>query len=60
MVMEQIDRLLSMLVEEASRAENTGQPFPLTIVFVERKVGELCLMMCTTIRSTYLSAVTSC
>ncbi|CAN6469447.1 unnamed protein product [Victoria cruziana] len=34
---DKIDRLLSMLVEEASRAENTGQPFPLTIVFVERK-----------------------
>ncbi|XP_031486884.2 ATP-dependent RNA helicase DBP2-like [Nymphaea colorata] len=34
---DKIDRLLSMLVEEASRAENTGQTFPLTIVFVERK-----------------------
>ncbi|CAI9105811.1 OLC1v1004826C2 [Oldenlandia corymbosa var. corymbosa] len=35
---EKIDRLLGMLVEEAARAENFGHPFPLTIVFVERKV----------------------
>eukprot|EP00252_Welwitschia_mirabilis_P024891 TRINITY_DN7583_c0_g1_i1.p1 TRINITY_DN7583_c0_g1~~TRINITY_DN7583_c0_g1_i1.p1 ORF type:complete len:589 (-),score=140.01 TRINITY_DN7583_c0_g1_i1:180-1946(-) len=34
---EKIDRLLSLLVEEASQAEQRGQPFPLTIVFVERK-----------------------
>ncbi|XP_024020033.1 DEAD-box ATP-dependent RNA helicase 20 [Morus notabilis] len=34
---EKIDRLLALLVEEASRAERTGHPFPLTIVFVERK-----------------------
>lgn len=27
-----------MLVEEAASAERFGQPFPLTIVFVERKV----------------------
>ncbi|KAM7260354.1 hypothetical protein ACFE04_016095 [Oxalis oulophora] len=32
-----IDRLLSLLVEEASRSDRTGHPFPLTIVFVERK-----------------------
>ncbi|XP_078436707.1 DEAD-box ATP-dependent RNA helicase 20-like [Wolffia australiana] len=32
-----IDRLLSLLVEEASQAEKLGHPFPLTIVFVERK-----------------------
>ncbi|EXB56008.1 ATP-dependent RNA helicase DBP2 [Morus notabilis] len=36
---EKIDRLLALLVEEASRAERTGHPFPLTIVFVERKVA---------------------
>ncbi|KAI5649018.1 hypothetical protein M9H77_35023 [Catharanthus roseus] len=34
---EKIDRLLDMLVEEATRAEKFGHPFPLTIVFVERK-----------------------
>lgn len=34
----QIDRLLSLLVEEAAQAERSGHPFPLTIVFVERKV----------------------
>ncbi|KAL3517951.1 hypothetical protein ACH5RR_020540 [Cinchona calisaya] len=34
---EKIDRLLGMLVEEAARAERLGHPFPLTIVFVERK-----------------------
>nr|XP_043611045.1 ATP-dependent RNA helicase DBP2-like [Erigeron canadensis] len=34
---EKIDRLLSLLVEEAALAENLGHPFPLTIVFVERK-----------------------
>nr|XP_027112590.1 ATP-dependent RNA helicase DBP2-like [Coffea arabica] len=34
---EKIDRLLGMLVEEAARAERFGHPFPLTIVFVERK-----------------------
>jgi hypothetical protein len=27
-----------LLVEEASQAEKCGHPFPLTIVFVERKV----------------------
>nr|GEU82474.1 ATP-dependent RNA helicase DBP2-like [Tanacetum cinerariifolium] len=34
---EKIDRLLSLLVEEAAMAKNLGHPFPLTIVFVERK-----------------------
>ncbi|ERN04183.1 DEAD-box ATP-dependent RNA helicase 20 [Amborella trichopoda] len=34
---EKIDRLLALLVEEASQAEKSGQPLPLTIVFVERK-----------------------
>ncbi|KAI9118267.1 hypothetical protein K1719_010599 [Acacia pycnantha] len=34
---EKIDRLLDMLVEEASQAEKFSRPFPLTIVFVERK-----------------------
>ncbi|KAK2386540.1 DEAD-box ATP-dependent RNA helicase [Trifolium repens] len=34
---EKIDRLLDLLVEEASQAEKCGHPFPLTIVFVERK-----------------------
>ncbi|KAH1226225.1 DEAD-box ATP-dependent RNA helicase 24 [Glycine max] len=32
-----IDRLLDLLVEEASQAEKCGHPCPLTIVFVERK-----------------------
>ncbi|XP_025888827.1 DEAD-box ATP-dependent RNA helicase 20 isoform X2 [Solanum lycopersicum] len=32
-----IDRLLDLLVEEAAQAEKSGHPFPLTIVFVERK-----------------------
>lgn len=36
--MLQIDRLLALLVEEASQSERSGHPFPLTIVFVERKV----------------------
>ncbi|XP_021806842.1 DEAD-box ATP-dependent RNA helicase 20-like isoform X1 [Prunus avium] len=34
---EKTDRLLALLVEEASRVERAGHPFPLTIVFVERK-----------------------
>ncbi|KAI9198161.1 hypothetical protein LWI28_011166 [Acer negundo] len=34
---EKIDRLLALLVEEASLAERSDHPFPLTIVFVERK-----------------------
>ncbi|KAK9279376.1 hypothetical protein L1049_013055 [Liquidambar formosana] len=34
---EKLDRLLALLVEEASQAEGCGHPFPLTIVFVERK-----------------------
>ncbi|KAM1899993.1 hypothetical protein ACFX14_028984 [Malus domestica] len=34
---EKTDQLLALLVEEASRVEGTGHPFPLTIVFVERK-----------------------
>ncbi|KAL9320155.1 hypothetical protein ACSQ67_011994 [Phaseolus vulgaris] len=34
---EKIDRLLDLLVEDASQAEKCGHPFPLTIVFVERK-----------------------
>ncbi|XP_077239319.1 DEAD-box ATP-dependent RNA helicase 20-like [Tasmannia lanceolata] len=34
---EKIDRLLALLVEEASQAEKSGHAFPLTIVFVERK-----------------------
>ncbi|XP_068669310.1 DEAD-box ATP-dependent RNA helicase 20-like [Aristolochia californica] len=34
---EKIDRLLSLLVEEASQAERSGRALPLTIVFVERK-----------------------
>ncbi|GFZ13402.1 P-loop containing nucleoside triphosphate hydrolases superfamily protein [Actinidia rufa] len=33
----QIDRLLTLLVEESTQAERSGHPFPLTIVFVERK-----------------------
>ncbi|PHU07182.1 hypothetical protein BC332_23671 [Capsicum chinense] len=35
---DKIDRLLDLLVEEAAQAEKSGHPFPLTIVFVERKV----------------------
>ncbi|KAB1225665.1 ATP-dependent RNA helicase DBP2 [Morella rubra] len=35
---EKIDRLLALLVEEASQSERSGHPFPLTIVFVERKM----------------------
>ncbi|XP_062081614.1 DEAD-box ATP-dependent RNA helicase 52A-like isoform X2 [Humulus lupulus] len=34
---EKLDQLLALLVEEASHAERSGHPFPLTIVFVERK-----------------------
>ncbi|WMV46113.1 hypothetical protein MTR67_039498 [Solanum verrucosum] len=34
---QDIDRLLDLLVEEAAQAEKSGHPFPLTIVFVERK-----------------------
>ncbi|XP_010253045.1 PREDICTED: ATP-dependent RNA helicase DBP2-like [Nelumbo nucifera] len=34
---EKIDRLLALLVEEASQAERSGHSLPLTIVFVERK-----------------------
>ncbi|KAM1122049.1 hypothetical protein TB1_003668 [Malus domestica] len=34
---EKTDQLLALLVAEASRVEGTGHPFPLTIVFVERK-----------------------
>nr|URM60690.1 E2F DP family protein [Gymnema sylvestre] len=34
---EKIDRLLDMLVEEATQAENFGHLFPLSIIFVERK-----------------------
>ncbi|KAL8531300.1 hypothetical protein ACS0TY_008062 [Phlomoides rotata] len=34
---EKIDRLLDMLVESAAQSEKCSQPFPLTIVFVERK-----------------------
>uniref|UniRef100_A0A803PVP8 RNA helicase n=1 Tax=Cannabis sativa TaxID=3483 RepID=A0A803PVP8_CANSA len=34
---EKLDRLLALLVEESSHAERSGHPFPLTIVFVERK-----------------------
>lgn len=34
---DKIDRLLDLLVEEAVQAEKSGHPFPLTIVFVERK-----------------------
>ncbi|KAK3002079.1 hypothetical protein RJ639_020241 [Escallonia herrerae] len=34
---EKIDRLLALLVEEATQAEGSGHPFPMTIVFVERK-----------------------
>ncbi|KAL5710074.1 RNA helicase [Ranunculus cassubicifolius] len=34
---EKIDRLLGMLVEAATQGERSGHPFPLTIVFVERK-----------------------
>ncbi|KAH8490605.1 hypothetical protein H0E87_022948 [Populus deltoides] len=34
---EKIDCLLALLVEDASQAERSNQPFPLTIVFVERK-----------------------
>ncbi|KAH7840078.1 hypothetical protein Vadar_012354 [Vaccinium darrowii] len=32
-----IDRLLTLLVGESTQAERSGHPFPLTIVFVERK-----------------------
>ncbi|KAF6143032.1 hypothetical protein GIB67_041100 [Kingdonia uniflora] len=35
---EKIDRLLSLLVEDSAQAERSGHPFPLTIVFVERKI----------------------
>ncbi|VFR00672.1 unnamed protein product [Cuscuta campestris] len=34
---EKIDRLLDLLVEESAQSEKFGHPFPLTIVFVERK-----------------------
>ncbi|CAH9121114.1 unnamed protein product [Cuscuta epithymum] len=34
---EKIDRLLDLLVEESAQSEKSGHPFPLTIVFVERK-----------------------
>ncbi|KAH0634846.1 DEAD-box ATP-dependent RNA helicase 20-like [Solanum tuberosum] len=34
---DKIDHLLDLLVEEAAQAEKSGHPFPLTIVFVERK-----------------------
>lgn len=34
---EKIDRLLSLLVEEATQVERSGHSLPLTIVFVERK-----------------------
>ncbi|XP_052193335.1 ATP-dependent RNA helicase DBP2-like isoform X2 [Diospyros lotus] len=34
---EKIDHLLSLLVEEANHTERSSHPFPLTIVFVERK-----------------------
>lgn len=34
---EKIDRLLALLVEEATQAERSAHPFLLTIVFVERK-----------------------
>ncbi|CAK9162107.1 unnamed protein product [Ilex paraguariensis] len=34
---EKIDRLLALLVEEDTQAERSVHPFPLTIVFVERK-----------------------
>ncbi|XAR60823.1 RNA helicase [Bertholletia excelsa] len=34
---EKIDRLLGLLLEEATQAERSGHAFPLTIVFVERK-----------------------
>ncbi|KAH7863118.1 hypothetical protein Vadar_013535 [Vaccinium darrowii] len=33
----EIDRLLTLLVGESTQAERSGHPFPLTIVFVERK-----------------------
>ncbi|GMP48883.1 hypothetical protein CsSME_00016075 [Camellia sinensis var. sinensis] len=32
-----LDQLLALLVEESTQAERSGHPFPLTIVFVERK-----------------------
>lgn len=35
-----IDRLLDMLVEAAAQSERCGHSFPLTIVFVERKVEQ--------------------
>ncbi|KAG8633672.1 ATP-dependent RNA helicase RhlE isoform X1 [Manihot esculenta] len=34
---EKIDCLLALLVEDASQSERSGHPFPLTVVFVERK-----------------------
>jgi len=34
---EKIDQLLTLLVGESTQAERSGHPFPLTIVFVERK-----------------------
>ncbi|KAJ4980110.1 hypothetical protein NE237_010890 [Protea cynaroides] len=34
---EKMDRLLALLVDEASQAERSGHPQPLTIIFVERK-----------------------
>ncbi|CAL5388328.1 unnamed protein product [Camellia sinensis] len=36
---EKLDQLLALLVEESTQAERSGHPFPLTIVFVERKCG---------------------
>lgn len=40
-----IDRLLDMLVEAAAQSEKGGRSFPLTIVFVERKV-QLSMPLC--------------
>ena len=37
----QLDRLLQLLVQEQASASANMQPFPLTIVFVERKVRAL-------------------
>ncbi|KAG5567102.1 hypothetical protein RHGRI_002612 [Rhododendron griersonianum] len=34
---EKMDQLLTLLVQESTQAERSGHPFPLTIVFVERK-----------------------
>ncbi|KAF6176933.1 hypothetical protein GIB67_027733 [Kingdonia uniflora] len=53
---EKIDRLLSLLVEKSAQAKRSGHPFPLTIVFVERKksIDNITLFSVITIMSLFL------